>query len=313
MAEAHTLLEASRVVPPRLTVTVGSWSWSAEASVGWSGPTRLRTTLPGRCRRTWSIAASTALPSTTSRQSAQTHLVASGAMKRGTKRVPANVFGRFGNPHPRWHPAAAATTIAFPSFCATTPTATRETPLRMQVGDIFIAQCQQHPTLPPSSPLEDFTPPESLAGSTPPLSPRPSPPSPPATHDTLERRSRVELFILPWSQALANEEQELSNALVAMVGGTRPTLSVAQIKFLLLEHFRVGEEDVKVLCFGTHGFLLKFTTRAMADQILHAWSSQYALFRVVFHRWTRQFMASAAQLRFKVLVAIENIPVHAWN
>lgn len=107
-------------------------------------------------------------------------------------------------------------------------------------------------------------------------------------------------------------EEKLANALIATVGGTRPSLTVEQIKLFLLDHFNANEE-VEIRRFGPLDFLLEFDSHALAERVLHARPLEPAPFRLIFQRWTCQFMPTAALLLFKVLVAIENLPAHAWS
>jgi hypothetical protein len=51
------------------------------------------------------------------------------------------------------------------------------------------------------------------------------------------------------------------NALVAVVGGSRPMVSPAQVVFLLTTFYRVGEHEVCIHRSSPDNFILLFMTR----------------------------------------------------
>jgi hypothetical protein len=56
-------------------------------------------------------------------------------------------------------------------------------------------------------------------------------------------------------------EAKLMNALVAVVGGSRPMVSPAQVVFLLTTFYRVGEHEVCIHRSSPDNFILLFMTR----------------------------------------------------
>jgi hypothetical protein len=50
----------------------------------------------------------------------------------------------------------------------------------------------------------------------------------------------------------------------------------------------------------------------MANQVLHAPPLPSAVFNLCFHRWHWQSRALFKPLRYKVLLAVDNIPTHLW-
>ncbi|CAL4948394.1 unnamed protein product [Urochloa decumbens] len=190
-----------------------------------------------------------------------------------------------------------------------------------------------------SPPADSFTPPGSLAASTPSGSPggdtrrsgspgREGPGSgahqsspdhgeaseasvsvPGASH----RRPKVEICVVPWSASVEANVQELSSALFAMVAGTRPVVSPAQVELYMSEHFGLGRDDVEVRLSRPDDFLLVFRRRIDADRVLHAEPPPNAAFCLTYRRWRREAMASFEPLLFKVLLDMKGIPGHLWE
>lgn len=108
-----------------------------------------------------------------------------------------------------------------------------------------------------------------------------------------------------------NAEASLGSALVAMVAGSRPQVSTTDVEQLLRRFFQV--ENFRVYKFKTCDFLIRFEEREDASRVLHTASPNNAPFKLIFRRWGRQIGASSAPMLFKVQLAIENIPAHAWS
>jgi hypothetical protein len=65
-------------------------------------------------------------------------------------------------------------------------------------------------------------------------------------------------------------KEELANALVAVVGGTRPWTSADQVLQFLESFHQVPRHQVRVCRSYPNDFLLVFKDERMADQVLHA-------------------------------------------
>jgi hypothetical protein len=107
-------------------------------------------------------------------------------------------------------------------------------------------------------------------------------------------------------------EADLVNALVIVVGGSRPTVSPAQVALLLTTFYRVGEHKVHVHRSSSDDFLLLFAARQTADIVLNATPPVGAPFLLLFRRWCRQSRALFTPLWFKVLLSISVVPAHIW-
>jgi hypothetical protein len=59
-------------------------------------------------------------------------------------------------------------------------------------------------------------------------------------------------------------------------------------------------------------FLLIFSKQATADRVLHAPVQQEVDFSLIFRRWRCQARARFSPLRYKVLLAIDNVSAHVW-
>jgi hypothetical protein len=134
------------------------------------------------------------------------------------------------------------------------------TPLNMDQASMLEGSPSRHilPSPPPESPPY-------LQGS--PLSPSP-PPSGPS--GAVECPRHFELHVIPCTQAMNEAEAVLANALVVMVGGARPVISPEQIRQHLLQFYGIAERDVQVKRYSCADFLLIFTSRLLADSVLHA-------------------------------------------
>jgi hypothetical protein len=132
------------------------------------------------------------------------------------------------------------------------------------------------------------TPPGASARSTPEGSPSrhmlPSPPPPPPQEPRGDprRRPRFELRIIPRPVVINAAEEVLSSALVATVGGTRPSLSPGQVSHHLQQFYSVDAQSVVVRRYRSGDFLLTFLDRAVADRVLHAHPPEGTGVRLIF-------------------------------
>jgi hypothetical protein len=63
-------------------------------------------------------------------------------------------------------------------------------------------------------------------------------------------------------------DERIANALVAMVGGTRPAVSPAQVLHYLASFYQVAEHQVVVCRSAPDDFILLFSDRVVADKVL---------------------------------------------
>jgi hypothetical protein len=91
--------------------------------------------------------------------------------------------------------------------------------------------------------------------------PRP-PVSPPID---LARRHLFEMSVILRTVAMNQAQAALANALVAVVGGTRLTVSHSQVVQLLARHCSIRADGVQVKCYSRADFHLVFATRQLRD------------------------------------------------
>jgi hypothetical protein len=106
-------------------------------------------------------------------------------------------------------------------------------------------------------------------------------------------------------------DERIANALVAVVGGTRPAVSPAQVLHYLTSFYQVAEHQVVVCRSAPDDFILLFLDRVVADKVLLSDLPMGSPFVLLFQRWHWQSCALFSPLRFKVLLAIDNVPAHA--
>jgi hypothetical protein len=139
------------------------------------------------------------------------------------------------------------------------------------------------------------TPPGGVATSTPEGSPSrhillspPPPPSPPVLPPlgTPHCWTRFETRVIPRTTEIDAVEALLGNALVALIGGSRPVTSPSQVLYVLSRHYQVTADSVRVCRYQAEAFLLTFHDRQEVDQVLHTTPPEGADWRLVFKRWT---------------------------
>ncbi|CAL4956555.1 unnamed protein product [Urochloa decumbens] len=128
------------------------------------------------------------------------------------------------------------------------------------------------------------------------------------------RCPRKEICVVPRTPEIDTAEAKLpSCALVAMVGGTGPSVHPAQVGRSLEELYVLLPDEYTVYRFHPEDFLVEFTSTAAANCVLHASPPPDAPFQLVWKRWRRQLSASLASLRYKVLIKLKVILTHARN
>ncbi|CAL4976689.1 unnamed protein product [Urochloa decumbens] len=140
----------------------------------------------------------------------------------------------------------------------------------------------------------------------------PSPPLSPRPVGDPSRRPQREICVVPCTTELNLEEEHLVlHALVAVVGGTWPAVSAAQVGRFLKEYYVLLPDDYAVFRYDPEDFLVDFTNAAAANRVLHSSPPAEAPFQLLWKRWRRQSMASFARLRYRVLVELKGVPAHA--
>ena len=84
------------------------------------------------------------------------------------------------------------------------------------------------------------------------------------------RLRRTEFIVIPWSAELQAAKDVLGLALVAVVGGTRPTVSPAMVSRYLLERFDMTTYDTEVSRHDLEDFVVRFRCWEDRDHVLAA-------------------------------------------
>jgi hypothetical protein len=77
-------------------------------------------------------------------------------------------------------------------------------------------------------------------------------------------------------------EAELANAMIATIGGTRPTMLPAQVRQYLSHFFHIQDGNIQIKRYSRADFLLIFASRQLVDQALHAVQPKDVGFLLVF-------------------------------
>jgi len=101
-------------------------------------------------------------------------------------------------------------------------------------------------------------------------------------------------------------------ALTATVGGLRPPVSVADVQDYLRRRFELGDDEFDVGHHYTQDFIVRFRHGADRERVLQSRLSGVWL-PLVWHPWRRQTLGHFGRFKFKVLVALSRVPMHARN
>ena len=119
------------------------------------------------------------------------------------------------------------------------------------------------------------------------------------------------LVVVPRTEAIQAAEEALDNALVAMVGGTRPDVTTGMVYTSLFNHFDITADEVDVRRHAPEDFVARFRHRADRDRVLESRPSGQV--PLVWRPWRRTSQASGGSFSFHVVMAIARVPLHARN
>ena len=127
--------------------------------------------------------------------------------------------------------------------------------------------------------------------------------------ELLSRRPHAPLVVVPRSPTVQAAEDSLRFALVANVAGNRPQVSTAMLRDHLVQHFglTVGEFDVRR--HFPKNFVIRFQHGADRDRVLA--SRRPSALPMVWYPWRRTTLAHLGTFKFKVLLALSRVPLHA--
>jgi hypothetical protein len=98
-----------------------------------------------------------------------------------------------------------------------------------------------------------------------------------------------------------------------VVGGTRPSVTIAEARGWLSACFNIPGDSVTVRRFHLEDFIIIFSYVDDMLRVLHDCPPAGAPFTLIFKRWRRQLMASAEKLFYRVTLRIRGIPAHVWS
>jgi hypothetical protein len=119
--------------------------------------------------------------------------------------------------------------------------------------------------------------------------------------------------VLHRSEEVDREERELGSALVTIVGGCHPVVSIADVRHWLQVQFNIPSADIQIRRFFPEDFLISFSFYDDMLRVLHDPLPSVAPFLLVLKRWRRQALASTESLLYQVTVAICGLPAHVWS
>jgi hypothetical protein len=91
--------------------------------------------------------------------------------------------------------------------------------------------------------------------------------------DAFLRHARATLVVVPRTAEIQMEEDRLSSALVATIGGTRPDISTAMVYTFLFTRFEIIVDEVDIRRHALEDFIVHFRHHVDRDRVLEARTS----------------------------------------
>ena len=107
-------------------------------------------------------------------------------------------------------------------------------------------------------------------------------------------------------------EDALERALTATVGGTRPAVSVAEVQDYLRRRFGLNDDEFDVKHHYPEDFIVRFRHGVDRQRVLESRRSGVWL-PLLWNPWRRTIEGYLGRFRFKVVVALSGVPLHARN
>jgi hypothetical protein len=114
------------------------------------------------------------------------------------------------------------------------------------------------------------------------------------------------------SSSIQAAEDALEHTLTAMVDGTRPVVLVAEVQDYLRRRFRLLDDEFNVRHHYPEDFIVRFSHGVDRDHVLGSRCSEVWL-PLVRNPWCRTIEGHHARFRFKVVIALSGVPLHARN
>jgi hypothetical protein len=126
------------------------------------------------------------------------------------------------------------------------------------------------------------------------------------------RRLLVDLCVIHRSVEIKAEEHAPDLALVAVISGSKPHVSLLNVHSWVANSFNILRDCFQVKIFQPEDFIITFSYYDDMLRVLHD-PPAAAPFSLVLKHWWHQLTANVENLRFKVQLEICGIPAHAWN
>ena len=112
---------------------------------------------------------------------------------------------------------------------------------------------------------------------------------------------------------MVDVEQRLRLAVVAYVGGTRPTVSCQEAAEALSEELHIPRHRFSVHKYHPEDFLVVFAAPELRNRALAEGTIEHGFFKLFVKTWLKQAQAVTRVMRTQVDIMIEGIPSYAWT
>lgn len=116
---------------------------------------------------------------------------------------------------------------------------------------------------------------------------------------------------MPCTPSLHAVEDALSLALLALVLGTRPAVTLAMMMNHLQEYFSITDEHVFIQRTRPDDFIVRFSHREDLERVLATPLPEGAHFSLWRRRWSHLIMGSFGAFWYHILIGMKGIPLHA--
>jgi hypothetical protein len=127
------------------------------------------------------------------------------------------------------------------------------------------------------------------------------------------RHPQVELCIIHHDEEIAAKQHAPELVLVAVVGGTRPFVTITEFRAWLTSCFNILGDSVTIRRFHLEDFVIVFSFYDDMLRVLHDRPPAWAPFMLMFKHWHRQAMTSAEKLFYRVTLRLQGILAHVWS
>jgi hypothetical protein len=121
------------------------------------------------------------------------------------------------------------------------------------------------------------------------------------------------ICVLHCSNEINDEEHALDFVLVAVVYGSHPLVTIAEVKCWLETFHDIPSDRVIIKHYHLEDFLITFSSGDDMMRVLHQPPPPVATssLTILFKRWCRQLLATVEKFLYRVLVQFHGVPAHA--